>query len=56
MSVPETTVDKNNSVVFCEYDIRFPGKFFDIQAVPEPFAEKVFPDEEFGFGVLGPDA
>lgn len=55
MSVPETSVDKNDGFVFRQNNVRFSRQGLDVYPVPEPFAEKVFPYEKLGLGVLCPD-
>ena len=55
VTVPEAAVNKNNGFVFRQNNVGLARQVFYIHSVPETFAEKVFPHEKLGLGILSPD-
>ena len=55
MSMPETAMDKNGSLVPWQNNIRFSGKLRGMQPVAEPGGVQKPSDDQFGLGILSPD-
>ena len=51
--MPEAPVDENACAVFPHHDIRMPWQTPMVEPIPEPSRKEIFPDNEFGFGILG---
>jgi len=52
MSMPKTTMDKNNRAESRKYQIRPTWNIFGMEAITKPFSVKGAPDEEFGLRVF----
>ena len=55
MFVPEASVDKNDSPIFGEYDIRAPGETADIFSVPQSLGKQIFSYCFFRLGIGASD-
>lgn len=51
VSVPETTVDKDTSMIFSQYDVRTARQTGMVQAVSESVGEQILSDYHFRLGV-----
>jgi len=45
--MPKTSMNKNDSFIFWQNNVRFPRKTFNMQPIPETFREQKFPDQHF---------
>lgn len=52
MTMPETSVHKNNSPVFSQYNIGMTGQTGMVEPVAEATAEKEFPNQQFRLSIL----
>ena len=56
MTMPEATVDKNNSLVFLKHNVRRAGQFGIIDTIAQASGEKIPPHNHFRLGILSPDS
>ena len=52
MTMSETAVHKDDRTVFTQHQIRMTGQTWMVEPIAEAPAEKEFPHQYFGFGVL----
>src|SRR5262249_15924595 len=55
MTMPETAVDKNNRLIFAEYDVRLPREVITVKPESETIGEQYFTNKKLGLRVLRPN-
>jgi hypothetical protein len=56
VSVPETAMNEDNSLIPGENNVGFAGKLSAVQAEAESFGKQLLAEQEFGLCILPPDA
>lgn len=56
VAMPETTVDKNNRLVFLQHNIRRSGQFTVVDTIAQTSGEKILPHNHLRLGVLSLDS